>query len=70
MGFNSVLLSSLRLFVCLFVSPALGSIMEEYAMKYLGVKMSTFIPKHTRNLGNEFRCFVNYDSGLNSDSVS
>ncbi|XP_078246169.1 EEF1A lysine methyltransferase 1 isoform X2 [Pogona vitticeps] len=47
-----------------------GSIMEEYAAKYLGVKMCTFIPKHTRNLANEFRCYVNYDSGLDSDSVS
>ncbi|XP_028582129.1 EEF1A lysine methyltransferase 1 isoform X2 [Podarcis muralis] len=45
-----------------------GAVMEEYAAKYLGVKMSKFIPKHTRNLANEFRCYVNYDSGL--DSVS
>lgn len=47
---------------------AAGAVMEEYAAKYLGVKMSKFIPKHTRNLANEFRCYVNYDSGL--DSVS
>ncbi|XP_062983107.1 EEF1A lysine methyltransferase 1 [Elgaria multicarinata webbii] len=47
-----------------------GSVMEEYAAKYLGVKMCKFIPKHTRNLANEFRCYTNYDSGLDSDSVS
>ncbi|XP_077197788.1 EEF1A lysine methyltransferase 1 [Paroedura picta] len=46
-----------------------GAIMEEQAAKYLGVKMCKFIPKHTRNLANEFRCYVNYDSGLDSDSV-
>ncbi|KAH0625115.1 hypothetical protein JD844_033247 [Phrynosoma platyrhinos] len=47
-----------------------GSIMEEHAAKYLGVKMCKFIPKHTQNLANEFRCYVNYDSGLDSNSVS
>ncbi|XP_060626936.2 EEF1A lysine methyltransferase 1 [Anolis sagrei] len=47
-----------------------GSVMEEHAAKYLGVKMCKFIPKHTRNLANEFRCYVNYDSGLDLDSVS
>ncbi|XP_008996250.1 EEF1A lysine methyltransferase 1 isoform X1 [Callithrix jacchus] len=41
-----------------------GAIMEEQAAELLGVKMCTFIPKHTRNLANEFRCYVNYDSGL------
>ncbi|XP_063161842.1 EEF1A lysine methyltransferase 1 [Candoia aspera] len=47
-----------------------GLIMEEYAAKYLGVKMCKFIPKHARNLANEFRCYVNYDSGLDLDSPS
>ncbi|ETE73661.1 Exportin-4 [Ophiophagus hannah] len=47
-----------------------GLIMEEYAAKYLGVKMCKFIPRHARNLANEFRCYVNYDSGLDLDSVS
>ncbi|XP_021520586.1 EEF1A lysine methyltransferase 1 isoform X1 [Aotus nancymaae] len=41
-----------------------GAVMEEQAAELLGVKMCTFIPKHTRNLANEFRCYVNYDSGL------
>ncbi|XP_054830824.1 EEF1A lysine methyltransferase 1 [Eublepharis macularius] len=43
-----------------------GVVMEEQAAKYLGVKICKFIPKHTRNLANEFRCYTNYDSGLNS----
>ncbi|XP_044298421.1 EEF1A lysine methyltransferase 1 isoform X2 [Varanus komodoensis] len=47
-----------------------GSVMEEYAAKFLGVKMCKFIPKHTRNLANEFRCYTNYDSGLDFDCVS
>ncbi|KAM6178619.1 EEF1A lysine methyltransferase 1 [Rhynchocyon petersi] len=41
-----------------------GAIMAEAAADLLGVKMCTFIPRHTRNLANEFRCYVNYDSGL------
>lgn len=41
-----------------------GAIMEEQAAELLGVKMCTFVPKHTRNLANEFCCYVNYDSGL------
>uniref|UniRef100_A0A8D0HCH7 EEF1A lysine methyltransferase 1 n=1 Tax=Sphenodon punctatus TaxID=8508 RepID=A0A8D0HCH7_SPHPU len=45
-----------------------GAIMEEQAAECLGVKMCKFIPKHTRNLANEFRCYANYDSGLDSDS--
>ncbi|XP_036601588.1 EEF1A lysine methyltransferase 1 [Trichosurus vulpecula] len=44
-----------------------GAIMEKEAAELLGVKMCRFIPKHTRNLANEFRCYVNYDSGLNSE---
>ncbi|XP_008822550.1 exportin-4 isoform X6 [Nannospalax galili] len=43
-----------------------GAIMEEQAAQLLGVKMCKFIPEHTRNLANEFRCYVNYDSGLDS----
>ncbi|RLW08222.1 hypothetical protein DV515_00003111 [Chloebia gouldiae] len=41
-----------------------GAVMEEEAAKQLGVKMCKFIPKHSRNLANEFRCYVNYASGL------
>lgn len=43
---------------------AAGAIMEEQAAKHLGVKICKFIPKHSRNLANEFRCYVNYASGL------
>ncbi|XP_048197082.1 EEF1A lysine methyltransferase 1-like [Perognathus longimembris pacificus] len=45
-----------------------GATMEDQAAQLLGGKMCNFIPKHTRNLANEFRCYVNYDSGLNSES--
>ncbi|XP_008066177.1 EEF1A lysine methyltransferase 1 [Carlito syrichta] len=41
-----------------------GAVMEEQATRLLGVKMCKFIPEHTRNLANEFRCYVNYDAGL------
>ncbi|KGL73381.1 N(6)-adenine-specific DNA methyltransferase 2, partial [Tinamus guttatus] len=41
-----------------------GAVMEEQAAKHLGVKMCKFIPRHSRNLANEFRCYVNYVSGL------
>ena len=41
--------------------------MEAVAAKLLGVKMCKFIPEHTRTLGNEFRCFVNYNSRLDHD---
>ena len=44
-----------------------GAVMEEEAAKLLGVKMCKFIPRHTRTLGNEFRCYVNYDSGLDRE---
>jgi len=43
---------------------AVGAIMEEQAAQHLGVKICKFIPKHSRNLANEFRCYVNYASGL------
>ncbi|XP_069859236.1 EEF1A lysine methyltransferase 1 [Dipodomys merriami] len=45
-----------------------GATMEGQAAELLGVKMCKFIPKHTRNLANEFRCYVNYDSGLNCET--
>ncbi|KAM6179324.1 EEF1A lysine methyltransferase 1 isoform 1-T1 [Erethizon dorsatum] len=41
-----------------------GAVMEASAAQLLGVKMCAFLPKHTRNLANEFRCYVNYNSGL------
>ncbi|KAM3607066.1 uncharacterized protein V6R79_001448 [Siganus canaliculatus] len=41
-----------------------GAIMEKHAKELLGLKMCDFLPKHNRNLSNEFRCFVNYPSRL------
>lgn len=41
-----------------------GAIMGEHAEKLLGLKMCSFLPKHKKNLANEFRCFVNYPSRL------
>ncbi|XP_072253855.1 EEF1A lysine methyltransferase 1 [Leuresthes tenuis] len=41
-----------------------GAIMENVAKELLDVKMCSFLPKHNRNLSNEFRCFVNYPSRL------
>ncbi|MBN3308170.1 EFMT1 methyltransferase, partial [Amia calva] len=43
-----------------------GAIMEEQAQKVLGVKICKFIPKHNHSLANEFRCYVNYQSSLDS----
>ncbi|XP_029458374.1 EEF1A lysine methyltransferase 1 [Rhinatrema bivittatum] len=44
-----------------------GAVMEDQAEKLLGLKMCKFIPKHARNLANEFRCYVNYESGLDTE---
>ncbi|XP_013360919.1 PREDICTED: protein-lysine N-methyltransferase N6AMT2 isoform X2 [Chinchilla lanigera] len=41
-----------------------GAVMEAPAARLLGVRTCAFIPEHTRSLANEFRCYVNYDSGL------
>ncbi|XP_069496042.1 EEF1A lysine methyltransferase 1 isoform X2 [Ambystoma mexicanum] len=41
-----------------------GAVMEDAAASVLGVKMCKFIPRHTRHLANEFRCYANYDCGL------
>ncbi|XP_006793674.1 EEF1A lysine methyltransferase 1 [Neolamprologus brichardi] len=41
-----------------------GAIMGNLAKDLLDVKMCSFLPKHNRNLSNEFRCFVNYPSRL------
>ena len=42
--------------------------MEEQAAQLLGVKMFKFIPEHSRNLANEFRCYTNYVSGLDCEA--
>ncbi|XP_026150891.1 EEF1A lysine methyltransferase 1 [Mastacembelus armatus] len=41
-----------------------GAIMENLAKELLDLKVCSFLPKHNRNLSNEFRCFVNYPSHL------
>ncbi|XP_061782082.1 EEF1A lysine methyltransferase 1 [Nerophis lumbriciformis] len=41
-----------------------GSIMENVAKQLLDVKVCNFLPRHNKNLSNEFRCFVNYPSCL------
>ncbi|XP_029500234.1 EEF1A lysine methyltransferase 1 [Oncorhynchus nerka] len=43
-----------------------GAIMEEHAEKLMGLKICSFLPKHNKNLANEFRCFTNYPSNLMS----
>ncbi|KAI5713348.1 hypothetical protein M8J75_015710 [Diaphorina citri] len=39
-------------------------IMQDLALRLLGVKKCKFIPRHKNNLANDFACFVNFDSGL------
>uniref|UniRef100_A0A8C2ZQY9 EEF1A lysine methyltransferase 1 n=2 Tax=Cyclopterus lumpus TaxID=8103 RepID=A0A8C2ZQY9_CYCLU len=41
-----------------------GVVMEKLAKDLLDVRMCDFLPKHNRNLSNDFRCFVNYPSRL------
>ncbi|KAL7881698.1 hypothetical protein AOLI_G00085460 [Acnodon oligacanthus] len=41
-----------------------GAIMEEHAGKLMSLKICSYLPKHSHNLANEFRCYVNYDSSL------
>ncbi|XP_054472020.1 EEF1A lysine methyltransferase 1 [Anoplopoma fimbria] len=41
-----------------------GAVMEKLAGELLDVRMCSFLPKHNRNLSNDFRCFVNYPSRL------
>ncbi|KAB5576942.1 hypothetical protein PHYPO_G00204310 [Pangasianodon hypophthalmus] len=41
-----------------------GAIMEEHAGRLMDVKICSYLPKHNHNLANEFRCYVNYESGL------
>ncbi|KAG7502408.1 EEF1A lysine methyltransferase 1 [Solea senegalensis] len=41
-----------------------GEVMETLAKELLDVTKCRFLPKHNRNLSNEFRCFVNYPTRL------
>ncbi|XP_063807700.1 EEF1A lysine methyltransferase 1 [Pseudophryne corroboree] len=45
-----------------------GAVMDALVTQLLGLKMCQFIPKHTRSLANEFRCYTNYETGLDSTS--
>ena len=40
----------------------LGAVMEELAGQLLGVSICPYMPQHTRNLANEFRCYSNYET--------
>ncbi|XP_040282151.1 EEF1A lysine methyltransferase 1 [Bufo bufo] len=45
-----------------------GAVMEDLVTQILGLKMCAFLPKHNRSLANEFRCFANYEIGLDAAS--
>ena len=36
--------------------------MEEQAKELLNADVCAFIPSHTNKLGNEFRCYANYET--------
>ena len=44
--------------------------MEALASRLLGTHACEFVPRHSRNLANEFRCYANYPSGLDAVSGS
>lgn len=44
-----------------FIILCTGAVMESHAERLLGLRPCNFKPMHTRNLGNEFKCFANYD---------
>ncbi|XP_065349746.1 EEF1A lysine methyltransferase 1 [Cloeon dipterum] len=41
-----------------------GAVMSELAQRLLQLRVLDFIPGHKNNLGNEFRCFANFQCGL------
>ncbi|XP_037552955.1 EEF1A lysine methyltransferase 1 [Nematolebias whitei] len=41
-----------------------GAVMETLAKELLSLTMCHFLPRHNKNLSNEFRCFVSYPSQL------
>ncbi|KAG7265291.1 hypothetical protein CRUP_032444 [Coryphaenoides rupestris] len=41
-----------------------GAIMEKHARDLLGLRRCDFLPRHKKNLANEFRCFASYTSRL------
>ncbi|XP_067889758.1 EEF1A lysine methyltransferase 1 [Heterodontus francisci] len=46
-----------------------GAVMEDLAAKLISVKMCKFLPEHNGNLANEFRCYTNYESSLDLDTI-
>ena len=42
------------------VSHFVGAVMEPHAEKFLGLKKCKYLPKHNKQLQNEFRCYANY----------
>ena len=38
-----------------------GAVMEDLAKRLLDLKKCQFEPAHRNNLGNEFRCYANYN---------
>ena len=42
-----------------------GQVMGDLAYRLLSLSACKFQPKHARNLGNQFACFVNYETELN-----
>ena len=36
--------------------------MEDLLATSLNVKLCSFIPRHERNLANEFKCYANYET--------
>ncbi|OCT93172.1 hypothetical protein XELAEV_18016237mg [Xenopus laevis] len=47
-----------------------GAVMEDLAAQKLGLKKCKFIPEHTRNLANEFRCYSNYELALDKQGLA
>lgn len=41
-----------------------GAVMEDVVKNLFNVVPTSFVPGHSSNLANEFRCFVNYKSNL------
>ena len=37
-----------------------GAVMEDLLSACLNVNLCSFIPRHERNLANEFKCYANY----------
>lgn len=47
---------NLKLIICT------GAVMEDLLEASLKVRLNSFVPRHERNLANEFKCYSNYES--------